>query len=54
MVKRELKKAKDQSHDEKEDRKPQSNEEKHVEFESQIELFPESEPSSDSLLKLYP
>ena len=52
------KSSKDQSHDEIEERKPQSKEEKHVEFESQIELFPESEPNSDSLLiwekKLYP
>ena len=45
------KSSKDQSHDEIEERKPQSKEEKHVEFESQIALFPESEPSSDSLLK---
>ena len=45
------KSSKDQSHNEIEERKPQSKEEKHVEFESQIELFPESEPSSDSLLK---
>ena len=44
-------KTQDQSHDEIEERKPQSKEEKHVEFESQIELFPESEPSSDCLLK---
>ena len=47
----EEKSSKDQCHDEIEERKPQSKEEKHVEFESQIELFPESEPSSDSLLK---
>ena len=47
----EEKSSKDQSHDEIEERKPQSKEEKHVEFESQKELFPESEPSSDSLLK---
>ena len=40
-----------QSHNEIEERKPQSKEEKHVEFKPQIELFPESEPSSDSLLK---
>ena len=39
---------KDHSHNEMEERKPQSKEEKHVEFESQIELFPKSEPSSDS------
>ena len=45
------KSSKDQSHDWIEQRKPQSKEEKHVAFESQIELFPESEPSSDSLLK---
>ena len=45
------KSSKDQSHDEIEEGKPQSREEKHVEFESQIEPFPESEPSSDSLLK---
>ena len=45
------KSSKDQSHDEIEEGKPQSKEEKHVEFESQVELFPESEPSSDSLLK---
>ena len=45
------KSSKDQSHDEIEERKPQSREGKHEEFESQIELFPESEPSSDSLLK---
>ena len=32
-------KSKDQSHDEIEERKPQSREERHVEFESQIELF---------------
>ena len=44
------KSSKDQSHDGIEERKPQPKEEKHVEFESQIELFPESEPSSDSLL----
>ena len=45
------KSSKDQSHNEIEEGKCQSKEEKHVEFESQIELFPESEPSSDSLLK---
>ena len=48
---REGKSSKDQLHNEIEERKPQSKEEKHVEFESQIELFPESEPSSNSLLK---
>ena len=47
----EEKSSKDQSHDEIAERKPQSTEEKHVEFESQIELFPESESNSDSLLK---
>ena len=31
--------SKDQSHDEMEERKPQSKEEKYVEFESQIELL---------------
>ena len=45
------KSSKGQSQNEIEEKKPQSKEEKHVEFESQIELFPESEPSSDSLLK---
>ena len=45
------KSSEDHSHDEKEERKPQSKEEKCEKFESQIELFPESEPSSDSLLK---
>ena len=45
------KSSKDQSHDEIEEKKPQPKEEKHVEVESQIELFPKSEPSSDSLLK---
>ena len=47
----EEKSSKDQSHNEIEEGKPQSKEEKQVELESQIELFPESEPSSDSLLK---
>ena len=42
---------KGQSQNEIEEKKSQSKEEKHVEFESQIELFPESEPSSDSLPK---
>ena len=46
----EEKSSKDQSHDEIEEGKPQSKEKKHVEFESQMELFPESEQSSDSLL----
>ena len=47
----EEKSSKGQSQNEIEGKKPQSKEEKHVEFESQIELFSESEPSSDSLLK---
>ena len=45
------KSSKDQSHDEIAEKKPQSKEEKDVEFESQLEIFPESEPSSDSLTK---
>ena len=47
----EKKYSKDKSHDEIEERKPQSKEENHVEFESQIELFPELEHSLDSLPK---
>ena len=45
------KSSEDQSHQEIEGKNSQSKEEKHVEFKSQKELFPESEPSSDSLVK---